>query len=205
LYSTQYIKLINGGDLNKQEHISVFTNNIDIIKGRYGASVILVHHDSEKSYKDNKGRSHEASHTTALGSSFLMGYITHAYTLKKEGDMHKLVLSIERSGDMAEELPMYMIVPQKDKLGRLFYTVDSTKKSANIFTVRERIKEQGMCLYPDVYKDLDMIKMTFHRCVNKLIDERLVERIEDENGKRWYKWIGAKEIGGLDGENITTI
>ena len=186
--------LSHGADLNSQKDVSKFTNNVETIKKHYNATAIIVHHDSEKTMVDQKGQKHSASHTTAMGSSFIMAACTHSYTISKVGwtkgrTMHKIQLGRERGGWGIKEMDVFMITPEEDELGRLGYTLDYEDTNVNYHTLKEYLEKHRRMSDSKPFETVGLASATFYRNIKKLEHQRLVEKVVDENKKGWYQWV----------------
>ena len=186
-------KLLHGGDLNSNADAIAWTNHVDEFIGSYGATGIIIHHDTEKEYIDKNGNKHRPSAQTLFGSSFWSGFITHSYKLTRHQGIHHLKIGIQRGGEMIQDQQMKMITPQKDRKGRLFFTMDIDKKeySSSMLLIENALKKHKKLIYPDIYEELDISCSSFHRIIKKLKEDGNVESEVDENGKTWYIWTGA--------------
>jgi len=194
--------LSHGANLNSQEDVGMIMNNIEMIKKHYHATAIIVHHDSEKVMVDQKGGKHSASHSTAMGSSFIMASCTHSYTISKVGwtkgrTMHKFQLGRERGGWAIKEFDVFMITPEEDDDGRLGYTLDYEDTNVNYHTIKAYIEEHEKVSDSKPFETIGLPSATFYRNVKKLENQRLVEKTRDEKGKGWYVWLGhsVEELG----------
>jgi len=114
-------RFLHGGNLIKDDFCIAWANNFDKLLGMYGASAIVVHHDSEKRFVDNKGIMHKQAVDTLLGTTFWSAYFTHAFKLTKKNGKHYLNNAYQRSGDVVDQIKLKMIVPQRDKRNRLVF------------------------------------------------------------------------------------
>lgn len=185
LYKTLY-----GGDINSAKDATMWTDNVDSFIGSYNATGIVVVHRSPKTFTDKSGNKHES--TSEFGSSNFENFITHSYVLNKRKNLHSLDLYLQRSGKMIEKQEMKMITPEEDAKGRLFYTanIDETGTTSNQLIIENFLKEKKQYRYPDIWRDLSMAESTFCRCVKPLLDSGLINKYNDEHGKRWYQWTG---------------
>ena len=183
-------KLLHGGDLNSNRDAIAWTNHVDEFIGNYNATGIIVHHDTEKEFIDKNGNKHKPSETTLFGSSFWSGFVTHTYKLTSHKGIHYLRSGIQRSGEMIERQEMRMITPQKDKLGRLFFTATATDLEVSLgrFKIEEVLKKHGKVVYPDIYEEAGVSCSHFHRVIKDIEFCGNVESHKDDQGKVWYTW-----------------
>ncbi len=127
-------KLMVGGNMNDGKDVTVWTNNADILFRHFGASGIVIHHDSEKEFVDNNGNAHAPKTDTLFGSTFWSGFFSTTYKLYKHKGFHYCKMGVQRSGENVEIVKMKYLVPQKDKRKRLQFilpeigSVESTKE-----------------------------------------------------------------------------
>ena len=183
-------KLLHGGDLNSNKDAIAWTNHVDEFIGDYGATGIIIHHDTEKEYIDKNGNKHRPSAQTLFGSSFWSGFVTHTYKLYKHQGIHRLEIGIQRSGNMIKEQQMKMITPQKDHKGRLFFTtnIDEKEYSSAHLTLENELKKKGRIICPDIYEDLGISEANFFRIAKIMKENGVVVSEKDENNKTWYVW-----------------
>ena len=190
-------KLCAGGNFNDNVQMTEFFDNIEMITKAFDASSIVVHHDSEKVYTDNRGFKHSsASVKNAMGASAITMAVTHYATLSsykndKKKLIHKLEMGDSRSSEYLTDIEMYMITPEKDKLGRLGYTADEDDVNISYHTIKSYVHTNGKLMGSGKpYEELGMPSATFYRNVKKLIDHGFISRETDEHNKGWYIWKG---------------
>ena len=182
-------KLMHGGSLNAEQDVIKWTGNVDEFIGEYGATGIVIHHDTEKVARDKKGNIIETPQSTLFGSTFWSGFFTHTYKLSKHKDLHYLKEGVQRDGGMIEHVTMKMITPQKDPLGRLYYTANDKDVSVNEFKLTEFLKRERRYMYPDIYTDACISRSSFHNIINRMKANKSVGVEHDEHGKTWYVWL----------------
>lgn len=181
-------KFLFGKGVNDEIAIGMFNANEEYIRNYYNGSSVIIHHDSEKFFKDNKGNNHDAATVNnAMGHSFILAHPTQIYTLEKHKDQNgleynKITLGDKRSGDLVEELLYYNIVPEIDNKGRLGISLDVKEVSNNYTCIMDYIKNNSPCNQRNLraiicteYK-IDYSRETHRRIINKLIGENLVEK-----------------------------
>lgn len=185
--------LMHGGDMNDSKAATMWTNNVRKFLGIYGATGIVIHHDSEKKIFD-KGKPVKKDPAMLFGSSVWGFFFTHCFKLIKRANdkCHKLTKVFDREGEMIDEIHLKMVTPDTDLEGRLYYTTNEDDKgtiSTHKHMILECLKEHVEYKYPLIYNDLNMSQQSFHKYAKQLIEEGRIERYKDENKKTWYKII----------------
>jgi RecA-family ATPase len=191
-------KFLFGTDTNNSVSIGMFNANEEYIRNYFNAASVMVHHDSEKMYRDQKGNAHSAaSATNAMGSTFILANVTQVYTIQKFKDENKLpfnkiVLGDKRSGDLVTELIYYNVVPEDNDEEVLGIELDRREADSNYNTVKYYIKEHGKVKVRGLIKAIGLTCSyeTLRRIVNKLIKEKLVSRSR-YNAIEHFMWIGG--------------
>lgn len=184
-------KLMVGGRVEDSRDATAFVNYIELLAAHYDASVIIVHHDSEKEFRDSKGGKHSAaSVNTAFGSTFLMAHVTHSYTMTKYKangiEYRKLLLGKDRDGNMLKELDLVMVCPQNDVEGRLDLVTADCVHPLSKDKVLNAIK-MGINNCTDICKHTEISEATFYNCIKKLMKDGYVEWFKlNGNGKTKY-------------------
>jgi len=195
-------RFLTDGDYSTSRDMTGFFNNVEMIQKEYGGTSIIVHHDSEKSFRDKQGVvHHQASDNTGLGSSVIGMAVTGWYTLDdytdKDGKrIHQLRSGdCDRGGNMVDSIDMFMVVPQEDELGRLGYTLDFNECNANYFQLHEFMKKHKKVSDHKTYEHKELKPMpssTFYFNMKKMRDGGLVEKVKID-GKGYYQLCEPKQ------------
>ena len=193
-------KLCSGGNFNDNVEMGEFFNNVEMITKAFSASAIVVHHDSEKIYTDNRGFKHSSASTkNAMGASAITMAVTHYATLTtykndKRKLIHKLEMGDSRSSEYLPDIEMFMITPEKDKLSRLGYTTDEDDISVNYHTIKSYVQSNGkLDSSGSPFEALNMASATFYYNMRKLLSRGFIRRETDDNNKNWYLWKGEED------------
>lgn len=178
-----------GGSYNNDTDMNTFFNNIEMVKRHFNATAIVVHHDSEKDIitKDG-GKVKAANEHVSMGASSINAVITHSYTLEKHGSkdglVHKMKLSNNRSNRYVEELDLKMITPETDEAGRLGYELHYRPGSKRMDIMMYMQKNGGVISDSKMNSgELDMSKSTLYHNLGKMLEAKIIEkRIENGHG-----------------------
>jgi len=191
-------KFLYGRGVNDETAVGMFNANEEYIRNYYNAASVIVHHDSEKEYKDSKGHKYSsASVGNAMGHSFLLAHPTQIYTIEKfidgkKNPYNKITLGEKRSGDLVEEIIYSNIFPENDEEGRLGMVLCDKEISSNYYAVKEFIQQHKQVLIRNFHntiteaEDLEFSRETTRRIINKLIKAKEIERIEID-GKKYFQ------------------
>ena len=202
IYDCLYVLL--NGSVNSDDIIRAFNRNEGHIRSSMpGCASIIIHHDTEKTYKDKNGKKHSgASPTTCFGSSFITAHTTHMFTLEKhndnKGEHLKLVRGKKRSGDIMTEVIFRMITPEDDEKERLGFVIDENEVNDNYRLISEFMQGKGEVSVRGLYKKI-LNETTFRasyetlRRINlRLIKNKLVRKKRNGENIEKFTWIGTK-------------
>ena len=190
-------RFLTDGEFSSSKDMTGFFQNVEMLQKEYDATSVIVHHDSEKMYRDKSGNTHSSASTkTSMGSSVIGMAITGWYTLedyKENGKrIHKLSTGdCDRGGNMVSEIDMYMVIPQTDGAGRLGYTLDYEDCNAQYHQLHEFMKKHGDVSDHKTYEhpELKMPSRTFYFNIKKMReqDPPLVKKTK-RDGRGYYSY-----------------
>lgn len=193
-------KFLFGTDTNDSVAVGMFNANEEYIRSYFNAASVIVHHDTEKKFRDKVGGIHSmATPGSAMGSSYLLANVTQVYTIEKHKfsngqEYNKIVLGDKRSGDLTEELIYYNVVPEDDgnEDERLGITLDQSETCSNYAIVKFHLKDKGKVKRSNLKREIgaNFSRETMRRIINKLVKEKVVERQKIDN-INYYVWVGG--------------
>lgn len=189
-------KFLYGGDYNNGVDMGVFNANEETIRNYFNAASIIVHHDTEKKGKTQDGKEFSyASVNNAMGSSVILANATHSYTIERHKvrgkQMNKLILGDSRGGELVEELCYFNVVPEDNDQGALGIKLDDSDVNSNYSVVHDHIKKYKEVQIRGLLErlDLECSQETLRRICRRLEKQKLIERAENEDGLKTYRWI----------------
>ena len=158
-------KFFVGGDINGTTDSTTFADNIDYLLSEIKATIIEVHHDSEKTGVGKQGQVYDkASPEQTFGNTFLAGNVTHVTTLKSYGTgkkkKYKLLTPTERSGGMVKDLTLRMVIPQVE-IGKLGFIPNDGCDSATKLKIRIYLEENGEATQAQICHEEEIADGTF--------------------------------------------
>jgi len=193
-------RLCANGDINSNADMAQFFGNVEMMVKHFSASAIVVHHDSEKVYRDNRGQKHSsASVKNAMGASAITWAASHYATLttykdKNKKKIHRLQMGDCRSSDYVDDIEFCMITPESDELGRLGYTTDVEDTNVHYHAIKEYLYKNRKVSDHKIYDTIGVASATFYRNIKKLQDHGFVTKDTDAHGKHYYVWNDEMEV-----------
>ena len=181
------------GDMNHNTTANHWVRNIRRVADIYGASIMAFSHVKKETFYQKQGGGVQKTDNGKylFGAKQWGGFFDIIYELKFNKGIHTLLKRKDNRGVCFKDLDMQMICPQDDRLGRLGYVLPIAEESnmcKNEAIIATFLQHHKKYIYPDIYKDMNIPRASFHYSVKKLTDSKKAYTEKDENGKIWYVW-----------------
>lgn len=180
------------GDKNKDETASDWMANVDVMLDMFDCSLIALGHMGKEVFFQKEGggtekinKGHSAKGAVEWDAAFTIIY--ELKVLDKKKFLLKLINHKDRDGECISELTYKMIVPQKDKQGRLMAISNETLGSNNGM-LSSYLRHENIELSPhDIMEALNMSESSFHYAARTCLKEGTITKLQDEHGRLVYK------------------
>jgi len=169
------------GTLSNDEVATDWVRNCRKLKGHFGASVIVLHHDAKDQFYEGKNVSREDDNI--FGSVYWSAFFNHNFKLKLKDGYYHLQRGKQRSGKIVDCLDMGLIEPKP----LMFVNVDD-ELDANMAKVKKMLGLKESLRARDLQKKIGVSIATIYRVINKLMGNKVVRRVEVD-GDKYYELV----------------
>lgn len=166
------------GTLSSDEVATDWVRNCRKLKGHFGASVIVLHHDAKDIF--HEGKEVSRGDDNIFGSVYWSAFFNHNFKLKDRGGVHYLQRGKQRSGKIVDCLEMKLLEPKP----LMFINVDADMDATTV-KVRQMLLLGDKLTAKVIQRKLKMSLATAYRALNKLMGNKIVKKTEDD-GESYY-------------------